>query len=291
MSNKRNVVCFHFFVLLLAASQSGCKRGDHQSANPTPVHANVQRREVMADEDTIVSPGQVVGSNTVIVRSRIDGPLVSVVFHEGQDVRKGDPLAYIDDANYQLALDQAVANRDKDLAALDDARAGYRRQQELLSAGIMARQDFEKQQAAFHQMEAAVRADATAIDQARLNLSFTKISAPITGRIGFRGIDVGNIVHANDSSLATITQLHPIAVVCYVPANEWRQFATAFHDHRNNVTVFAEDGKTVLGYGRITTTDTSLDVSTGAVKVKAEFANDELKLWPNEYVQVAIRVR
>ena len=190
--------------------------------------ATAQRRDVPV---YLKGLGNVTASNTVSVKSRVDGQLSQVNFKEGQNVNKGDLLAVIDPRPFQVALDQAQANLYRDQAQLKDAQLNYERFKSLLDeSGAMSRQQVDTQKASADQLEGAVRADQAQIDNAKLNLVYSHITSPINGRVGLRLVDVGNMVHAADTNpLLVITQLQPIAVIFTLPEENLPTVAKHLH--------------------------------------------------------------
>lgn len=248
--------------------------------------------------------GTVTAFNTVTVKTRVDGQLVSVNFKEGQDVRKGEVLAEIDPRPYQVALDQAKGNLDqakgtlaKDRAALQDAQINYVRDQQLFKDQIIAKQQLDTQLATADQVRGSIEADQAsiaaaqaAIDSARLNLTYTKITAPIGGRIGLRQVDMGNMVHAADATgLAVITQLQPIAVLFSIPED---QLPPVLRKLRQHTTLRAEaydrDDTRKLAEGTLLTVDNEIDTTTGTSRLKAVFPNSDYALFPNQFVNIRL---
>src|SRR5512146_1751492 len=224
--------------------------------------------------------GNVVGYNTVVVKSRIDGQLVEVPIREGQEVEKGQLLALIDPRPYQVALNQAQANLYKDKAALEDARLNAKRYGDLAKEGVISRQQYDTQASASGQLEGSVQADQAAIDNAKLNLAYTRITAPISGRVGLRQVDPGNMVHASDANgMFVITQLHPIAVLFTLPEDQLPEVQAQMRKGRPlKVEAYSRDDQTSLGTGTLLTIDNQIDATTGTGRLKAEFANPDRTL-------------
>jgi multidrug efflux system membrane fusion protein len=235
--------------------------------------------------------GSVRALNTVTVRPQVDGKLVTVNFTEGQDVRKGDVLGEIDPVIYKAQFDQAVAKKAQDEAQLANMRLDLIRYQQLAAANAGSKQQFDTQRAVVAQQEALVNADQAAIDNAQATLGYTKIIAPLTGRTGLRQVDQGNIVHAADATgLAIITQLQPIAVLFSLPQQQIVRVNAASAKGLLAVDVFGNDGVTVADTGKLTGIDNQVDPTTGTLKLKAEFPNANLQLWPGQFVNIRLKV-
>jgi membrane fusion protein, multidrug efflux system len=279
-------------VLLVCLPNTACRVDTPAVAKSTAAPlANRAIIDVKAPPPQLTTVGQVVGFNTVVVKSRVDGPIVRIDFQEGQNVRRGDVLAVVDPAPYRVALNEAVASLAKDSAQLSQSKAMFARDTALFSEGVIARQELDKQEAEFHQLEGVMGVDQAAVDHATLEFNYTKIIAPLDGRVGFRTIDVGNIVHPSDSGgIVTITQLQPISVVFSASPSRLNQILQSIRKHPIHVDAFSEDGKALLGHGEVLTSDTSIDPVTGTAKIKARFTNKEQLLWPNEFVQVEVRL-
>ena len=236
--------------------------------------------------------GTVRALNNVTVRAQVDGKLLSVNYKEGQDVKAGDVLAEIDPAIYKAQFDQAVAKKAQDEAQLANARIDLGRYQQLAAAKAGSAQQADTQRATVAQLEALVKSDQAAIDNAQATLSYTKIVAPLSGRAGLRQVDQGNIIHASDATgVVVITQLQPIGVWFNLPQQQIVRVNTASGIGTLAVDVFANDGKTVADTGTLTAVDNQVDQTTGTVKLKAEFPNTGLQLWPGQFVNVRLKVQ
>jgi membrane fusion protein, multidrug efflux system len=235
--------------------------------------------------------GSVRALNNVLVRPQVDGKLISVNFTEGQDVKKGDVLGEIDPVIYKAQLDQAVAKKAQDEAQLANQRLDLVRYQQLAASNAGSKQQADTQRAVVAQQEALVNADQAAIDNAQATLGYTKIVAPLTGRVGLRQVDQGNIIHASDATgLVIITQLQPIAVQFSLPQQQIVRVNAASAKGALTVDVFGNDGTTVVDTGTLTGIDNQVDPTTGTLKLKAEFPNASFQLWPGQFVNVRLRV-
>lgn len=235
--------------------------------------------------------GAIRALNTVTVRSQVDGKLIAVKFTEGQDVKKGDVLGEIDPALYQATYDQAVAKKAQDEAQLANQRIDLTRYEQLAASNAGSKQQADTQRAAVAQTEALVKADQASIENAAATLSYTRIVAPISGRVGLRQVDQGNIVHASDTTgLVVITQLQPIAVWFSLPQQQIMRVNAAAAKGALAVDVFGNDGVTVIDTGKLTGIDNQVDQTTGTLKLKAEFPNANYQLWPGQFVNVRLKV-
>jgi multidrug efflux system membrane fusion protein len=239
--------------------------------------------------------GKVQALNTVTIRAQIDGKIMEAAFHEGQNVRAGDLLLQIDPRPYQAALDQAIAKQNQDQAQLGYAQKVLERDTGLFDKKIIDRQSLDLQQATTAQLEALVKADEAAVANAKVQLEFTKITAPIDGRVGLRLVDQGNIVHANDQAgLAVITQLQPISVVFTLPEGNLREITKKLKTNGTDesLAVAAVDPQTnqIIGQGELRAMDNQVDDATGTIKMKAVFQNRQFELWPGQFVNIRLLV-
>src|SRR3984893_5318045 len=232
--------------------------------------------------------GTVTAFNTVTVHSRGDGQITKINFQEGQFVHQGDRLLEIDARPYQVQLEQAEGQLAKDQAQLRDVQVNYERFQLLYKEGVIPKQQVDTQGAQVGQFEGSIKADQGLIDNAKLQLVYSRVTAPISGRIGLRLVDIGNIVHATDATgLLVITQLQPIAVIFSLPQDQLPQVATKLRDGQQLVVdAYDRDDTSKIESGKLLTIDNQIDTTTGTYKLKAVFNNDKNLLFPNQFVNV-----
>jgi multidrug efflux system membrane fusion protein len=255
---------------------------------PFPVSAEPARK---ADLNVrLVALGTVTPVYTVTIRSRVDGELQKLYFTEGTNVEAGAPLADIDPRPFEVQKLQNEAQLAKDNALLDNARLDLVRFQTLLDQDSVAKQQVDTQAALVRQYEAAIKLDEAQVESAALQLAYAHITAPISGRIGLRSVDQGNMIHASDvNGIAVITQLHPITVLFSIPQDAVPKVMKRFKSGEPMpVDAFDRDGKTLLATGKLTTVDNQIDPTTGTVKLRAEFENTDETLFPNQFVNVQL---
>lgn len=262
---------------------------------PTPVHV------VKVTKDDLKVHLKAIGSvsplNTVVVRPRVGGPILSVEFTEGQSVKAGDLLAEIDPAPYQVKLRQAEGSLQETRAQLKNAEDDLALYEQLLTKNSIAKQQYDKQKALVDQLRGTLKNHSAQLDDARLQLSYTRITAPISGRTGLRKVDVGNLVNANDSNgLVTITQTQPISVVFTIPENQLiavRQAHNAALAAKQSLAVEAWDRSehNLLATGKLTTLDNQIDTATGTLRLKAEFENSDDGLFPNQFINARLHLQ
>jgi len=236
--------------------------------------------------------GTVAPLNTVSVRSRVDGQLLRIDFQEGQAVRAGQVLAELDPRPFQVQLMQAQGQRAKDEAALHNAQVDLQRYQILYSQDSIAKQQLDTQAATVAQIQATLKSDQAQIESAKLNLSYARITAPTSGRAGLRQVDVGNIVHASDQNgVVVITQLQPIDVLFSLPADQIPQVLPKVHAGQTlAVDAYDRDLKHKLATGKLLAVDNQIDPTTGTVRLKAIFPNDNEALFPSQFVNARLLV-
>jgi multidrug efflux system membrane fusion protein len=258
------------------------------AAKPAPPPAPLVSAEKVIRQSVPVyryGYGTVRALNSVIIKTRVDGTLDKVTFKEGEEVKAGDVLAQIDPRPFQATLSQTIAKKAQDEAQLIKARGDLARYQTLRNSQFTSQQSLEAQQASVAQLEATVKADDAQIESARLQLQYTTIIAPISGRIGLRQVDAGNIFRSVDpAGLAVISQIHPIAVTFNLPAADLPAISKAMAAGQPAVLAYTSDDKEKLAEGKLLTIDNAVDDASGTIKLKATFANDDNSLWPGQSV-------
>jgi multidrug efflux system membrane fusion protein len=269
-----------------SAQPQGKKGGD--GARAVPVVAAAAHKGDMPVY--LTGLGSVTAFNTVTLKTRVDGEIVKVAFTEGQFVKKDDPLIDIDPRPYQVMLEQAEAQLARDQAALGNTRVDLERYKVLFKQEAVPKQTLDTQEMTVAQTEATIKSDKAQIDNARLQLVYAHITSPLTGRIGLRLVDQGNIVKAADlNGLAVITQLQPIAVIFNIAEDSLPQVTAKMRAGQTLVVdAIDRDLKTKLGTGKLLTIDNQIDQTTGTVRFKAEFENADLSLFPNQFVNARL---
>lgn len=264
------------------------REGVNPWAGPVPVRTVDVRRETLVLRVSAI--GSVTPMNLVTVRPRVDGPLDKVFFEEGQAVKAGQPLALIDPSVYRVRLAQAEGQQAQNAALLANAENDLVLYERLHSQDSIARQQVDKQKALVLQLRGTRQADQAAVDSAKLQLAWTRIDAPISGRAGLRKVDAGNLVSAADTTgLVTIAQTRPITVTFSLPeASIAAVRAAAAGDKALGVQAWDREERTRLADGRLATFDNQLDTATGTLKLKARFENGDDALFPNQYVKVRL---
>ena len=225
--------------------------------------------------------------NSVTVRPQVDGRILSIDFKEGQEVSKGDVLARIDPATYRAQLDQAIAKKAFDEVQLENAKRDLERYSQL-GGNVVAQKTIDTQRALVAQFAAQIKQDDAAIANARAYLDYTTIIAPIGGRTGIRMVDEGNLVRASDAGLVMITEVRPISVLFTLPQQQLAQVNKALARSTLSVDALDADNATVLDHGTLQVIDNQIDAATGTIRMKAEFPNADLQLWPGQFVNVRI---
>jgi membrane fusion protein, multidrug efflux system len=236
--------------------------------------------------------GTIQAFNTVTVTARVDGELQKIAFEEGKTVNKGELLAQIDPRPFQAALAQALAAKAKDEAQLQSAKADLERYLTLAPENLASKQTLDSQRATVAGLEAQIKGDQASIDNAHTQLQYTSITSPIQGRTGIRRVDVGNNVHASDTSgIVVVTQLQPISLIFTLPEDALGAIGSALSAGPVTVAAMSRDGSTELDRGTVTLVDNQIDQSTGTIRIKAVFPNTQNKLWPGQYVDARVLVR
>ena len=261
-----------------AAAQSAPQGGD------TPVTTIRVVRQDLAEYTRGI--GTVQAYRQVLVRARVDGNLDTIAFREGQEVHPGDLLAQIDPRPYAAALAQAQAKRASDQAMIENAQRDLIRYASLVRTNVASRQQVDTQQALVDQNRASIQGDDAQIASAALNLNYCRITAPIEGVVGLRLVDIGNLIHATDATgIVSITQVHPISLVFTLPQDELPSVRTAMAATGGmpQVAATSQDGTTTLSVGKLVAINNSIDISTGTITLKADFANTDNRLWPGQF--------
>lgn len=227
--------------------------------------------------------------NSVVVKPQVDGRIMSINFKEGQEIRKGDLLAKIDPATYQAQFDQAIAKKAFDEVQLDNARRDLERYAQL-GGGVIAQKTIDTQRALVAQLVAQLKQDDAAIANAKAYLDYTTIISPIDGRIGIRMVDEGNLVRGGDAGIVMITEVRPISVIFTLPQQQLAQVNKALVTKTLSVDALDADNATLLDRGTLQVIDNQIDTTTGTIRMKAEFPNDSLQLWPGQFVNVRLLI-
>jgi membrane fusion protein, multidrug efflux system len=232
--------------------------------------------------------GTVIAYNNVLIRSQITGQLVKISFHQGQLVKNGDALAQIDPRPYQAELDQAIANRDRDQAHLENAKIDLNRYTELAKQRSIAQQLADSQKAIVAQLVAIVKSDEAIIESAKVNLGYTNLTSPIDGVTGIRQMDIGNIIHPTDvNGLVDVTQIEPISLIFTLPEADFVPIQERMSQEAVTVFVDSQDGKQ-LDQGRLNLVDNQIIQTAGTIRLRAEFPNQKHLLWPGQLVNARL---
>ncbi|MBS0366421.1 MAG: efflux RND transporter periplasmic adaptor subunit [Proteobacteria bacterium] len=271
------------------ASRPAGAHGGFAGGGPVPVRVVAARTGTV--DVTVDALGTVTALNTATIHSRVDGPLLQVPFREGQVIPKGGLLAQIDPSTFRAARDQAAGQLARDQSQLAGARVDLNRYTGLLAKDAIASQTVDQQKFLVKQLEGAVRADEAAVENARLQLAFTRVTAPFTGRAGLRQVDPGNMIHAGDASgLVVLTQTRPIYVLFAVPSQHLSAIYPQWsHGQALPVQALDRDGK-VIASGHLAAVDNQIDTTTGTIRLKAQFANEDDALFPSQFVTARLRI-
>jgi multidrug efflux system membrane fusion protein len=273
---------------LTAKYRSASRAAAPAAALPPPVTvvaAPVQSHDVPI---YLRGVGTVIAYNNVLVRSQITGQLVKISFHQGQTVKKGDVLAVIDPTPYQAQLDQAIANRDRNQAHLENAKVNLKRYTDLAKQKSIAYELVDSQKAIVDQLMAMIKADEAIIESARVNLGYTNLTSPIDGVTGIRQIDIGNIIHPTDvNGLVDVTQIEPISLIFTLPEADFVPIQERMS--KGTVTIFVDSqGGKQLGQGKLDLIDNQIIQTTGTIRLRAEFPNKKHLLWPGQLVNARL---
>jgi multidrug efflux system membrane fusion protein len=260
---------------------------------PPPPAIPVVAAAVMSHEVPIYlqGVGTVIAYNNVVVRSQITGQITSINYIQGQTVHTGDLLAQIDPRPYQAQLDQATANRDRDQAQLVNAQANLARYSPLAAKGYATSQLVDTQKAQIAQLQSMIKSDEAVIENAKINLGYTRLTAPIDGVTGIRQVDVGNIIHPTDpAGLVDLTQIQPISVLFTLPEQSFIQIQQQMGKGPLAVMAFSLDGTTELDQGKLDLIDNQIVQTTGTIRLRAEFPNAQKRLWPGELINARLLI-
>jgi len=293
---RRAVVPFGVALLVGLATLFTVTRHPNAQQSAPPLQSAIPVTAIKAGRQDVQvwlsGLGTVQALNTVTVRARVDGTLMQVPVTEGQIVKQGALLAVIDPRPYQAVLDQAVAKKAQDEAQLANAKLDLQRYTSLARQDFASHQQVDTQQAMVERFTAALKGDDAAIEAAQLNLGYCYITAPFDGRLGLRLVDPGNLVHATDAGgIMTITQVYPIAVVFTLPERNLPPILTEMAKGPIEVTTWSGDENQELAQGTLLTPDNTIDTTTGTIRLKATFPNQENRLWPGQFVNTRLLLR
>jgi membrane fusion protein, multidrug efflux system len=291
--SRRIYVGIGIAVACVAAAVIYWRHGSTETAKAAPPSVPVIVTQAAQQDVPIYydALGTVQALNTVALRAQVNGQIVSVDFRQGQDVRKGDVLAKIDPAPFQAALDQAIAKKSEDEAQLIDAEKDLARFKTLVLRNAETLQDVDTQQAKVDTTKATIDADQAAIEAAKTQLNYATITAPIDGVVGFRQVDIGNIIHTNDiNPLTVLTQIKPCTVIFTLPQGDLSPVREAMLHGTVSVLAFDQENKKQLAEGKLLLINNQIDQNTSTIQLKAEFPNQDELLWPGEFVHIHILI-
>jgi multidrug efflux system membrane fusion protein len=281
------VACLAVWVIFWRHGSSQAAQNSAPPSIPVTVTAAAQR-DVAIYRDAL---GTVQALNTVAIRAQINGQVVSIDFRQGQDVHKGDVLAKIDPAPLQATLDQAIAKKSEDQAQLIDAEKDLARFNTLVLKNFETHQNLDAQQAKVDQTKSTIDADQAAIEAAQTQLNYATIAAPIDGVVGFRQVDIGNIIHTNDvNPLTVLTQIKPCTVLFTLPQDDLGSVREAMLQGTVPVLAYDQNDKDKLAEGHLLLINNQIDQTTSSIQLKAEFPNEDERLWPGEFVRIRLLV-
>ncbi|WP_338805026.1 MdtA/MuxA family multidrug efflux RND transporter periplasmic adaptor subunit [Xenorhabdus griffiniae] len=274
------------------SSSTSDSQNAESKPNPFQPPVQVATAEIKSIPHYLGGLGTVLAANTVTVTSQVEGQLIALHFNEGQYVKKGDLLAEIDPRTFQVKLARAQGQYAKDQATLANTKQDLLRFQQLAKSKLISQQELDKQISLVRQSEASLQADQADIDEAKLQLAYSRITAPISGRVGLKRIDIGNHVSGGGATpIVVITQVDPIDVVFSLPENDIGAVLKAQKNHKNVVVIaWDRNNQQQLAQGKLISIDNQIDVTTGTIKMKAQFNNQDNVLFPNQFVNIQMKV-
>lgn len=269
--------------------RGGGRNGGAMGAAMAPVQAADAIRQSVPQY--LTGLGTVTAANTVTLRSRVDGDLIALHFNEGQEVKAGQLLAEIDPRPYQVALIQAEGQLAKSNATLANAKRDLARYEKLAKTSLVSQQELDTQRSLVSETQGTIKADEGSVASARLNLTYSRVTSPIDGRVGLKQVDIGNYVSSGDTTgIVVITQTHPIDLIFSLPENDISAILSAQKQGAVPVEAWDRSNKTLLTTGALLSLDNQIDTTTGTVKLKARFENQDDRLFPNQFVNARLKV-
>lgn len=270
-------------------NRGGGRHGGATGAAMAPVQAADAVRQSVPQY--LSGLGTVTAANTVTLRSRVDGDLIALHFNEGQEVKAGQLLAEIDPRPYQVALIQAEGQLAKSKATLANARRDLARYEKLAKTSLVSQQELDTQRSLVSETQGTIKADEGSVASARLNLTYSRVTSPIDGRVGLKQVDIGNYVSSGDTTgIVVITQTHPIDLIFSLPENDISVILSAQKQGAVPVEAWDRSNTTLLTTGALLSMDNQIDTTTGTVKLKARFENQDDRLFPNQFVNARLKV-